>query len=114
MPYINSKLTVKLSEEDEENLKSELGEIIGAIPGKSEEWLMLSFDDNKTIYFRGKKMEKAAFIEVKIFGTTEREYKNKVTDLISSLYERELSIPKDSIYITFSEISDWGFNGEMF
>jgi len=114
MPYINSKLTVKLSEQDKEHLKSQMGEIITAIPGKSEEWLMVSFDDNETIYFRGKKMEKAAFIEVKIFGTTEREYKNKVTDLICCLYETELNIPKDSIYITFSEVSDWGFNGELF
>ncbi len=114
MPYINSKLTVKLSDQDKENLKSQMGEIIAAIPGKSEEWLMVTFDDNETIYFRGKKMEKAAFIEVKIFGTTERQYKNKVTDLICCLYEKELKIPKDSIYITFSEVSDWGFNGEMF
>lgn len=114
MPYINSRLTVKLSEEQEKNLKKQMGEIITVIPGKSEEWLMVSFDDNKTIYFRGKKMEKAAFIEVKIFGTTETQYKNEVTDLICSLYERELNIPKDSIYITFSEVSDWGFNGEMF
>ena len=114
MPYINSKLTVKLSEENKEYLKSQMGEIIAAIPGKSEEWLMVSFDDNKTIYFRGNNMEKAAFIEVKICGTTEREYKNKVTDLLCSLYEKELNIPKNSIYITFSEINDWGFNVELF
>ncbi|MFL0197569.1 phenylpyruvate tautomerase MIF-related protein [Clostridium sp. WILCCON 0269] len=114
MPYINSKLTVELSPKQREDLKSKLGEIISAIPGKSEEWLMVSFDDDKTIYFRGKEMDKAAFVEVKIFGTTEREYKNKVTDLICSLYEKELNIPKDSIYITFSEVSDWGFNGTLF
>lgn len=114
MPYINSKLTVKLSEEDREHLKSQMGEIIATIPGKSEEWLMVSFDDNETIYFRGNKMEKAAYIEVKIFGTTEREYKNKITDLICSLYEAKLNIPKDSIYVIFSEVSDWGFNGELF
>lgn len=114
MPYINSKLTVKISQHEKEHLKSKMGEIIAVIPGKSEEWLMLSFEDNETIYFRGNKMEKAAFIEVKIFGTTEREYKNKVTDLICCLYETELNIPKDSIYITFSEVKDWGFNGELF
>lgn len=91
-----------------------MGEIIAEIPGKSEEWLMVSFDDNKTVYFRGKEMDKAAFVEIKIFGTTEREYKDKVTHLICSLYEKELDIPGDSIYITFSEVSDWGFNGKLF
>lgn len=114
MPYINSRLTLKLSEEDKETLKTQMGKIVSEIPGKSEEWLMISFDDDKTIYFRGKEMEKAAFIEVKIAGTTEREYKNKVTNLLCSLYETKLNIPKHNIFITFSEVLDWGWNGELF
>lgn len=114
MPYINSRLTVKLSYEQKKRIKDEMGKIISEIPGKSEEWLMVSFDDDKTIYFRGNKMEKAALVEVKICGTTERTYKNKVTDLICSFYQSEFDIPKDSIYVIFSEISDWGFNGNLF
>ena len=102
------------TEKQKEDLKRKMGEIIGEIPGKSEEWLMVSFDDDKTIYFRGNKMEKAALVEVKICGTAERVYKNKVTDLICSFYESEFDIPKDSIYVIFSEISDWGFNGNLF
>lgn len=114
MPYINSKLTIKLSEQDKEVLKTKMGEIITEIPGKSEAWLMVSFNEDETIYFRGNKMEKAAFIEVKIAGTAEREHKNKVTNLLCSLFETQLSISKDSIYITFSEVEDWGWNGELF
>ena len=102
MPYIGSRVTMELSKEKKEELKKKMGEIIAKIPGKSEEWLMISFDDNKTIYFRGKEMD------------TEREYKSKVTQLICDLYEKELHIPGDSIYITFSEVKDWGFNGKMF
>lgn len=114
MPYINSKLTAKLSDQDKEVLRTKMGEIITEIPGKSEEWLMVSFNENETIYFRGEKMEKAAFIEVKIAGTAKREQKNKITNLLCNLFETQLSIPKDSIYITFSEIEDWGWNGELF
>lgn len=114
MPYINSKITVKLSEEDKEALKIRMGEIIAEIPGKSEEWLMVTFNDTETIYFRGKKMDKAAFIEVKIAGTAQREHKNKVTRRICELFETKLNIPMDCIFITFSEIADWGWNGELF
>lgn len=32
MPYINSKLTIKLSEEDKEVLKTKMGKIITGIP----------------------------------------------------------------------------------
>lgn len=113
MPYINSTLTVKLSEEDKEALKSRMGDIIGAIPGKAETWLMVGFDDNKTLYFRGVKMEKAAYIEVKIAGSAPRESKNKLTSLLCELFENKLQIPIDNIYVTFSEVADWGWNGEL-
>lgn len=114
MPLINSNVTVKLSEEEKDFLKAKMGEIIKEIPGKTEEWLMVSFDDDKTIYFKGQKMDHAAFVEVKIFGNTERIYKNNVADSLSSLFEEKLNIPKNSIYITFVEVKDWAWNGELF
>ena len=45
MPFINSKVTVKISEEREKELKSRLGQAISVIPGKSESWLMTGFED---------------------------------------------------------------------
>lgn len=113
MPFINSKVTVKLSDREKDLLKSKMGEIIKELPGKTEEWLMVSFDDDKNIYFKGQKMEYAAFVEVKILGSAEKKYKNKVADLISSLFKETLNIPKESIYITFEEIKDWAWNGEL-
>ena len=114
MPYINSTLTVKLTEDKKESLKSELGKIITQIPGKSEEWLMVGFTDNYTLYFKGERKQNAAFIEVKIAGTASRDDKNRVTASICTLLQKELDIPQDSVYITFSEVADWGWNGELF
>lgn len=114
MPYISSTLTVKLTEEKKEVIKSKLGEIISEIPGKSEEWLMVSFNDNHPLYFRGDKKDKAAFVEIKIAGTAERKYKEVITSKVCSLFEEELSITKESIYVVFDEIKDWGWNGTMF
>ncbi len=114
MPYINSTLTVKLTEEKKETIKARLGEIISEIPGKSEEWLMVGFNDNYSLYFKGDKKDKAAFVEIKIFGTAERKYKEAITSKVCQLFENELSIPMDSIYITFAEVKDWGWNGNMF
>lgn len=114
MPYINSKVTVKLSEENKENLKAKMGQIISDLPGKSEEWLMVSFNDGETIYFRGNKMDKAAFVDVRMFGKADRQHKNKVAQMLCSLLESEADIPQENIYVTFSEIEDWGWNGELF
>ena len=114
MPYINSTITVKLTEEKREIIKSKLGQIITEIPGKSEQALMVSFNDNHTIYFRGEKKDKAAFVEIKIFGTAERKYKEAITTRVCSLFEEELFITKDNIYVIFDEVKDWGGNGRMF
>lgn len=114
MPYINSTVTTKITAEKEEIIKSKLGEIITEIPGKSEEWLMIGFKEEHTLYFRGDKKEKAAFIEIKIFGKADRKYKEAITLKVCDLFEEELCIPKDSIYIVFDEVNDWGWNGNMF
>lgn len=114
MPYINSTLSVKLTDEKREVIKSKLGQIIAEIPGKSEQWLMVGFKEEHTLYFRGDKKDKAAFVEVKIFGTADRKYKEAITSKICSLFEEEISISKENIYITFDEIKDWGWNGAMF
>ncbi|KHD35940.1 hypothetical protein NL50_11750 [Clostridium acetobutylicum] len=114
MPFINSTVTVKLDKEKESTLKTELGKIIELLPGKSEDWLMVGFKDNYPLYFKGEKKDKAAFIEVKIFGSADKASKNKLVSEISSLMENELSIPKDCIYITVDEVSNWAWNGSLF
>ena len=43
MPFINSKISVALSEDQEQEIKSRLGQAITTIPGKSESWLMVGF-----------------------------------------------------------------------
>lgn len=53
MPFINSKISMKISQEQETELKTRLGQSISIIPGKSESWLMTGFEDGYHLYFRG-------------------------------------------------------------
>ena len=113
MPFINSKVTVKITPEKEAAIKQRLGKAIENIPGKSEGWLMLGFEDEYTLYFKGAKCEKAAFVEVKVFGSplsSSTPFDN-MTSEICRVYEEELGIPAASIYITYQMIEDWGWNG---
>ncbi|GKX66639.1 phenylpyruvate tautomerase MIF-related protein [Inconstantimicrobium mannanitabidum] len=114
MPFINSKITGKLSKEKKDFIKKKLGEIITNIPGKSEEYLMVGFQDQYSLYFKGKELEYGAFVEVKIFGKAPKDSLEKVTKEICSLYEEELNIPQDCIYITYQEIENWGYDGFNF
>lgn len=113
MPFIDSKITVPVSQEKRDILKSELGKAI-SILSKPESYLMLGFEDNYDLYMGGKKLDKGAFVEVKLFGNASSAAYEKMTAEICRIYEEELGIPGNGIYITYSGISDWGWNGRNF
>jgi len=114
MPFIGSKVTVKISNEKEEIIKKKLGEAIKLIPGKSETFLMVGFQNEYSLYFGGEKLEKGAFIEVKIFGKTSKEAYANLTAAICTIYEEELEIPQNKIYVKYEEVENWGWNGSNF
>ncbi len=79
MPFINSKVSVQITPEQETQLKARLGQAISLIPGKSEQWLMTGFQDNYHLYFRGDKSDPIAFIEVQIYGTPSASSMDQLT-----------------------------------
>lgn len=114
MPFIGSKVSVKISKEKEEIIKTKLGKAIELIPGKSETFLMVGFEDEYSLYFAGEKLEKGAFVEVKIFGKSSKDAYDKLTEAICKIYEEELEIPQNKIYVKYEEVKDWGWNGRNF
>ena len=62
MPFINSKISTPISIEQEQALKTRLGQAISIVPGKSESWLMLGFEPNYNLYFRGSNSEPLAMV----------------------------------------------------
>ena len=114
MPFIGSKVSMKISKENEEVIKKKLGEAIELIPGKSETFLMIGFEDECSLYFGGEKLNKGAFIEVKIFGKASKDAYANLTAAICNIYQEELQIPKDKMYVKYEEVQDWGWNGSNF
>lgn len=113
MPFIDSKVTIPMSEEKKEKVKSELGQAV-TVMNKSEGFLMVGFDDEYTLYMGGEKLEKGAFVAVSLFGGASPEAYGKMTAKICDIYEKELGIPKDKIYVAYTGINDWGWNGRNF
>ncbi|WP_297417559.1 phenylpyruvate tautomerase MIF-related protein [Clostridium sp.] len=114
MPFIGSKVSVKISKEKEEIIKRKLGEAIQLIPGKSETFLMVGFEDEYSLFFAGERLDKGAFIEVKIFGKASKDAYAKLTAAICNIYEEELGIPQNKIYVKYEEVQEWGWNGRNF
>ena len=86
MPFIDSKITVKVSEEKREKIKAELGKA-AAIIGKPESFLMVGFEDEYSLYFAGNKLEKGAYVSVDVFGSVSSSAADKMTARICEIYE---------------------------
>lgn len=114
MPCIELKVNVKINEEEEKIIKSRLGEAIGILPGKSENWLMISIEDECRLYFKGDNQQGIAFVEVKIFGKASPSAYNQLTGAITDIIHQELNITPSNIYVKYEEVSYWGWNGNNF
>lgn len=114
MPFIDSKVSVKISKEQEIELKSRLGKAIETIPGKSESWLMTGFEDEYHLYFRGDDSVPCAFVEVKVFGGENKAAFSKMTGEVCNIFEEVLGIPQDHIYVKYEAVTNWGWNGSNF
>ncbi len=114
MPYINVKTNMEVVKEQKEIVKQKLGKAIELIPGKSEDWLMVAIDDNTALYFKGKADMPIAFVEVKIFGSATAEAYQLATAQITRILNEELRIAPDQIFVAYSEIEHWGWNGINF
>ena len=72
MPFININTNVSVSKAQETAVKTRLGKAIELIPGKSESWLMVGFEPERPMYFRGIDSGRIAFVEVSVYGSVSR------------------------------------------
>ena len=113
MPFIDSKVNTKVSKEQEQQLKDMLIAAAGEILGKSEGWVMLGFEPEYTIYFRGDETP-AAFVEVSIYGGENRQVFSAFTGKICDAFHKVLGISPDRVYVKYYATSNWGWNGSNF
>lgn len=113
MPFINSKITVPVTNEKKEVIKSEFGKAI-SILHKSENYLMIGMEDDYDLWMAGKKLEKGAYVEVSLFGNASSADYERLTAKICEIYEKELEIPGTAVYVTYHPVNDWGWNGANF
>ena len=95
-----------------DELKKTIGQKISLIPGKTETALMVDISDNHTMYFAGEK-RKLAYVDVRCYGSTEFENKKALTEALFDAVELHTGLHDDSIYLTYTEFSNWGTRGTM-
>lgn len=113
MPFINTKYSGEITPEQEIGIKTALGEAVSVV-GKSESWLMVGFEPNCSLYFKGEKSEKIAFVEVSLFGSSSKNAYERFTAEICKILGDVLGVPADKVYVKYSPTENWGWNGGNF
>lgn len=112
MPFIDCKLNVDITKQQEEEIKSELGKAISLIPGKSENWLMVNILPNCALYFRGSNEKPTAMVSVTIYGSASPSAYDSLTAQINTVLKTIAGI--EELYVSYSETSNFGYNGSNF
>ena len=122
MPFIDCRFSRKFSEEEKEELKSELGRLITLLD-KPESYLMVSVTDSADMWFAGEKMESGAYIAVSLFADLYmtsvdsaklRKKYEKFTSGICQFLSEKYGIPGDKTYVSYSPVPFWGWDGRNF
>ena len=115
MPCIQVNTNVKTSRQAAEEIKEALGQAISCLPGKSEDWLMVSIEDGCQMFFGGKGSRPIAMVEVKILGNAvDQEGAKRMTGEMTRVLGGTLGVSPDNMYIKYEASPDWGWNGTNF
>ena len=111
MPFIKVKTSCPITNEQEVRIKTLMGKAIELVPGKSEEYLLLEFEDHCRLWLRGNNDEPTAYIEAAIFGNENHFGYDAFTAEITRIFAETLGISPDHIYLKFEDIPAWGIQG---
>ncbi len=113
MPYLAIR-TNQSVEEKKEQLLRKASLLIAKETGKQESYVMVSLEPSATMLFGGSN-KPLAYLELKSLGLPEQKIP-ALSQALCSLLEQEAGIPKERIYIEFSnaERHMWGWNGTTF
>lgn len=96
MPFIQVKVSCEITAGQEIELKKHFGEAIKFVPGKSEEYLLLVFEDQCRLWLRGENDPPIAYVEAAIFGSENHYGYDRFTSEITRAFTEVLGIHRRS------------------
>lgn len=111
MPFIKAKTSCPFNKNQETEIKVRMGKAIELVPGKSEEYLLLEFEDNCRLWLRGDNTEPIVYIEVAIFGNELHYGYDAFTAEVTAIFSDVLELGPERIYIKYEDITAWGVQG---
>ncbi|MBQ9273596.1 MAG: hypothetical protein IJ228_02190 [Succinivibrio sp.] len=113
MPFLDVKVTLKLNAEQQDQLQSALTQASGKALGKPSAYVMVGIQDGYSLFMNAKRLEQGAMVAVSLWGTPTRAQCDSLTAEICAALEG-LGILGDKIYVSFTPVDNWGYNGRLF
>ena len=113
MPYIELKTDRKISKEIEAELIKSFGRAIEIFPGKTERYLMVNIEGERSMAFAGE-IGSCCMVTVDLLGTASEETYLEMTKATCKLVADALNIPENRVYVKYSEYERWGCGGINF
>ena len=113
MPFIKVRVSCPILAQQEVELKCRMGKAIELIPGKSEEYLLLSFESDSHLWLRGEKERPIGYIEAAIFGNEDHVGYPAFTAEVTNIFHEVLGISPENLYILYEDISAWSVAGQF-
>ena len=114
MPYIEAKLSIKLDENQKNELQTKLTNVVSSAFSKPKAYIMANIEDDKSLYMAEKQIKKGAYISVSLLGSASRPACQTLTKDICDILSNDFGINGSSIYVTYHPVDLWGWNGSMF
>ena len=114
MPYIDAKLSVELDENKKNDIQTKLTEVVSVAFSKPKAYIMANIEDSASLYMAGEKVEKGAYISIRLLGSASKSACQMSTKNICDILSSELGLDGSKIYVTYHPVDLWGWNGSMF
>jgi phenylpyruvate tautomerase len=115
MPLLKITTSATPAESARAMILRELSSLIATRLGKPETYVMTALEPNAPMTFGGT-TDPACYVEVKNIGRFTPELTKKLSAELCERLERALEVPKERIYIEFSDAQGylWGHDGDTF
>ena len=114
MPYIETKLSIKLDEKQKEDLQKKLTNAVSSALSKPKAYIMTEIEDGKSLYMAENKLYKGAYISIKMLGSASKPACQILTQNVCSILTADYGIDGSNVYVTYHPVDLWGWNGSMF
>ena len=114
MPYIEAKMSIKLDERQKDDLQKKLTAAVSSAFGKPKAYIMACIEDDKSLYMAERKLEKGAYIAIRLLGSAPKPTCQGLTGKICDILQSDYGIDGANVYVTYHPADLWGWNGNMF